>query len=111
MAEHLVSFDLFKRHCMADDLTADDVLLEHYLTAAEAQVVSDTRRTEAELLEAGGGSLPVTLQQAVLLLGAHYYNQREAVAGAALQSVPEAYQALLRPWRKLSGSGGEAATE
>lgn len=98
----IVDFALFKAHCCADDLSADDTLLAEYLSAATEKVVHDTCRTEEELLTLGGGALPAPLQQAVLLLGGHWYNQREAVTGVQMHAVPLAYDALVRPYRRLS---------
>lgn len=103
-----VDFALFKAHVCADDLSADDALLAEYLAAATAKVVQDTCRTEAELLAEGDGKLPAPLKQAVLLLGGHWYNQREAVAGVQMHSVPLAYDALVRPYRRLSRREGAA---
>ena len=49
----------------------------------------------------GGETLPATLQQAVLLIAGHWYNQREAVSGVQMAEVPYTLQALVKPYRKL----------
>ena len=41
------------------------------------------------------------LQQAVLLIAGHWYNQREAVSGVQMAEVPYTMQALIKPYRKL----------
>ena len=50
----------------------------------------------------GGGKLPTMLQQAVLLIAGHWYNQREAVSGVQMAEVPYTLQALIKPYRKLA---------
>lgn len=91
---------LLKKHVRADDFTSDDIYLQHLLDAAEESVVGMTNRTPDELLE--DGEFPLRLQQAVLLLAGHWYNQREAVSGVQMHSVPFALDALVKPFRKLS---------
>lgn len=97
-----LSLELFKQHVRADDFAGDDGYLQHLLDAATQSVVTATNRTRAELDEMGGGSLPVPLVQAVMMLGAHWYNQRESVSQAEMHSVPDALQALIKPYRRLA---------
>ena len=93
---------LLKQHVRADDFSDDDVYLAHLLEAAEAWVIGSTNRTRAELAEIGGGDeLPPTLQQAVLLVAGHWYNQREAVGAGQMSEVPYTLQSLIKPYRKL----------
>lgn len=96
-----VDLNLLKAHVYADDMTADDLLLDSYLSAAEEAVMTSTRRTADDLLEQGGGSLPLMLQQAVLLLAGMWYMQREAVASTSLTAVPYGIESLIRPFRAL----------
>lgn len=94
--------ELLKKHVRADDFSGDDEYLAQLLNAAEEYVVMATNRTTKELLEMGGGeALPVSLQQAVLLIAGHWYNQREAVSGVQMAEVPYTLQALVKPYRKL----------
>lgn len=93
--------ELLKKHVRADDFSDDDDYLLHLLSAAEEYVCTATNRTSAELLEMGGDALPATLQQAVLLIAGHWYNQREAVSGVQMAEVPYTLQALVKPYRKL----------
>lgn len=102
MVMAVVDLALFKAHVRADDFAGDDTLLQHYLAAAEAAVIRDTNRTEAELIEINGGTFPVQIKQAVLLLAGHWYNQRESAAGVQMHEVPDALQALIKPFRKLA---------
>jgi len=100
-----VDLALLKKHVNADDFTADDTYLQHLLDAAEAHVIGMTNRTAAELMVPGSSEgttvLPVQLQQAVIMLAGHWYNQREAVSGVQMAEVPYTLQALIKPYRKL----------
>lgn len=97
-----VDLELLKKHVRADDFADDDDYLAHLLDAAEQYVCTATNREAAELLEMGGGNLPTMLQQAVLLIAGHWYNQREAVSGVQMAEVPYTLQALIKPYRKLA---------
>lgn len=96
-----VDIALLKLHVRADDFSDDDQYLAHLLDAAEQYVSNATNRTSDELVEIGGGKLPVMLQQAVLMIAGHWYNQREAVSGVQMAEVPYTLQALIKPYRKL----------
>jgi len=96
-----VDISLLKQHVRADDFSEDDQYLQHLLEAAEQYVCDATNRTTDELLKLGGEALPVTLQQAVLMIAGHWYNQREAVSGVQMAEVPYTLQALIKPYRKL----------
>lgn len=101
-----VSLALFKKHVRADDFADDDVYLEHLLEAAETSVITATNRSELELVEIGAGEFPAPLKQAVMMLAAHWYNQRESVAGVQMHEVPDALQSLVKPYRKLVDDAG-----
>lgn len=96
-----VKLELLKQHVRADDFADDDQYLQQLLEAAEEYVQNATHRTSDELLALGNGSLPATLQQAVLMIAGHWYNQREAVSGVQMAEVPYTLQALIKPFRKL----------
>lgn len=95
-----VDIALLKQHVRADDFSDDDIYLTHLLEAAETYVCSATNRTSDELLQ-DDGKLPATIQQAVLMIAGHWYNQREAVSGVQMAEVPYTLQALIKPYRKL----------
>ena len=86
---------------MEQDFTEEDELLTLYGESAEQTILDQTRRTDAELVEMGGGEFPPTLKHAILLLGAHLYNQRESVSSVQLHAVPDALQSLIKPYRRL----------
>lgn len=101
----VVSLALFKKHVRADDFADDDEYLQHLLDTAEDWVINGTNRTEAELKEMDGGTFPRPLIHAIMMLAAHWYNQRESVATVQMQQVPDALQALIKPYRKLADAG------
>ena len=96
-----VSLALFKKHVRADDFSDDDEYLEHLIETAEEVVVKTVNRSREELEEMGDGGFPAPLCQAVMMLGAHWYNQRESVSTVQMHEVPDSLQALLKPYRKL----------
>jgi len=102
----VVSLALFKKHVRADDFCDDDDYLLHLIDAAETSVVNATNRSYDELTEDTAGELPAPLKHAILMLAAHWYNQRESVSGVQMQEVPDALQALVKPYRKLVSDAG-----
>lgn len=98
----VVSLALFKKHVRADDFADDDEYLEHLLEVAETSVIIATNRTAEELCESGDGDFPKPLIQAIMMLAAHWYNQRESVSGVQMHEVPDTLQALVKPYRKLA---------
>ena len=104
-----VSLELFKKHVRADDFADDDEYLEHLLETAEVVVVTATNRTEAEFAEMspdGAEALPRPLRHAIMMLAAHWYNQRESVSGVQMHTVPDTLQSLIKPYRKLVSDAG-----
>lgn len=91
---------LLKRQVRADDFQQDDAYLQHLLDSATETVVTYTNREKAELVD-DKGNLPKMLQQAVLMLAAHWYNQRESVSTVAMHEVPDSIQSLVKPYRRL----------
>lgn len=97
----VVSLALFKKHVRADDFIDDDEYLEHLLVTAEETIITSTNRTGQELINGNAGDFPVPLRHAVMMLAAHWYNQRESVSSVQMHQVPDALQALVKPYRKL----------
>ena len=98
----VVSLALFKKHVSADDFADDDEYLEHLLDAAETAVITATNRSQEELEQMGGGKVPTPIKHAIMLIGAHWYNQRESVSSVQMHAVPDSLQALIKPYRKLA---------
>ena len=96
----VVSLALFKKHVRADDFADDDAYLEHLLEAAEVSVISATNRNIDELTD-NGVEFPSPLKHAIMMLAAHWYNQRESVSSVQMHEVPDSLQALVKPYRKL----------
>lgn len=104
----VVSLELFKKHVRADDFADDDEYLSHLLSTAEELVVASTHRTVAELTDISG-EFPLPLKQAIMMVGAHWYNQRESVSVSQMHEVPDALQALVKPYRKLVSDASRQA--
>lgn len=98
----VVDLALFKKHVRADDFADDDAYLEYLLETAEAAVIRATNRTQEELEQMGGGEIPAPIKHAIMLIGAHWYNQRESVSTVQMHAVPDSLQALIKPYRKLA---------
>ena len=97
----VVSLALFKKYVRADDFDDDDEYLEHLLATAEVYIITATNRTEQELIDGNAGEFPAPLKHAVMMLAGHWYNQRESVSTVQMHEVPDALQALVKPYRKL----------
>lgn len=97
MAE--LSLELLKKHVRADDGTYDDDLLGHYLDSARDTVLSYAGRTYEDIGRMGCDNL---FTQAVLMLAAHWYNQRESVSSVNMSQVPDSISVLVKRFQKLS---------
>ena len=99
----VVNLALFKKHVRADDFADDDEYLQHLLDTAEGEVITATNRTQEELAQMGNGhDVPPPIKHAIMMLGAHWYNQRESVSNVQMHAVPDSLQALIKPYRKLA---------
>ncbi len=84
-----------------DDLRGDeDEYLQGLLDAAEEWVALHTHRPIEELCDGTGLRPPV--RHAVLMLAAHWYNQREAAVSGTQSPPPYGVETLLSPFRRLS---------
>ena len=102
----VVRLDVFKKHVRADDFADDDDYLTELLETAESAVIKATNRSKDEL-EQMEGKFPPMLKQAMMMLAAHWYNQRESVSTVQMHAVPDALQALIKPFRKLVDDSGK----
>ena len=102
----VVSLDVFKKHVRADDFADDDDYLTELLETAESAVIKATNRSKDEL-EQMEGKFPPMLKQAMMMLAAHWYNQRESVSTVQMHAFPDALQALIKPFRKLVDDSGK----
>ncbi len=102
-----VSLQLFKQHVRADDYADDDVYLQQCLDSAEEQVVTATHRSIADLKNIGGGSLPKSIVQAILLIGGSLYDHRENDAPTSYVEIPWGAASIIKNYRKLSNRPSE----
>lgn len=102
----VVSLALFKKHVRADDFADDDEYLEHLLESAEVSIINATNRSERELVDGNAGEFPTPLKHAIMMLAAHWYNQRESVSSVQMHAVPDSLQSLVKPYRKLVDDAG-----
>ena len=98
---NVVSLSLFKKHVRADDFADDDDYLMFILASAEEAVITANNRTRTELEQLGDGDVHLPIKHAIMMLGAHWYNQRESVSSVQMHSVPDSLQSLIKPYRKL----------
>jgi uncharacterized phage protein (predicted DNA packaging) len=74
----------------------DDALLAHKIAAAQAWIEDQIGVVFAEI-----DPLPATLDEAVLQLAAHWYENREAVlVSAGASEIPFGVRDLIRPYRE-----------
>ena len=100
----------------------EDALITEYGKAAERYVITDTRRTLAELDIMGykerQGTIPATdpgvqyfpapLKVSILMLAAHLYRNREPVAaGVTPAAVPYTLEAFIKPYVRLTNDNSE----
>lgn len=100
-----ITLSLFKAHLGSDELidaaalgglaAGTDELLQHYIDAAEARAAAMLGKPLADL-----APVPADVKQAVLLLAAHFYDNREAVlVGTSANDLPYGVADLLRKYR------------
>lgn len=93
-----VTLSLAKAHLNIDQ-TGDDELIQHYLDAAESWISDFVGKPVADF-----DPIPASLKQAVLLLAAHFYENREAVlVGITAGDLPFGVISLIRAHREGGG--------
>ena len=105
--------EFLKKHVRADDITADDEVLEHALNTAEECIIKYTNQEVEDLLV--DGELPYMLQTAIYLYAGHIYANPEAVTAGTLTAVPYGLDLLIKPYVVLvadtSSSEDDSDTE
>lgn len=96
---------------MRVDFPEDDEIITLYGTAAQNTIFNMLRRSYLDLT-GFNGSVHAPVKTAILILAAHLYKNREAVASVAQNAVPYSISVLIKPYIKLSrrdeeGEGGE----
>lgn len=91
-----ISLEHIKKHLNVDEYyNGDDAYIESLVEVAFLTVEKHIDKPIGEIALANDGKIPAPLLHAILLLVAHLYNQREAVAFASSSEVPLAYTYLL----------------
>lgn len=92
-----------KKHLNIDsNFHGDDELLMQLEEVAE-KVVEKNIDTELKTLEDGDGDIPSPLTQAMLLVIANFYANRESVAFANSTEVPKSYDYIIDLYRDYRG--------
>lgn len=92
--------ELVKKQCQIDDDFNDDDAYLIALTIASEQAVARhlNKSLDAYIVD---GELPQPLKQAVLLLVANFYNEREPVTNVSANKIPYSYEYLIDLYRDL----------
>lgn len=96
-----LTLQLIKQNSRIDGNEEDDIL-KLYGNSAEQQVLNDTARTYEELVELGGGEVPVDIVHASLMLADFAYQQRSPADRLQWYQVPYTYDKLIRPYMRLA---------
>lgn len=100
----IVALNIFKSQVrLESDFSLEDSYLEYLLNTAEEVVMNYINRSKDEYKDVTTGEyvFPKSIQHAVLVIAAHWYNQREAVSNTQMYEVPITLTALLKPYKKL----------
>lgn len=98
-----LNIDKIKRQCNIDrDFEDDDNILEAYGDAAEAIVAKDLGYDNLYDVEEEYGQVPVPIYQAMMMLCAEWYANRETVSFSQGHPIPYSYDYLLSPYRKYT---------
>ena len=104
----ILTLEQLKKQMNVDEYFHDD---DKYILSlgevAESAVESHIDCSIQHVTARNGGMCPVGLQQAMLMLAAHLYNQREAVSDKSQVEIPLGYTYLLAPYINYSGRGKE----
>lgn len=84
------------------DFGDDDELLSLYAEAAETATLNYIGRSVDELKKMNGGTMPVPVVQATLMIVDHLYQQRSPTSSIKLSSVPYTFDFLVLPYVRLT---------
>lgn len=96
-----VSLDQMKAHLgITEDMgTVDDALIERQLASAKAHITRLIGFALDDAVQFPGGT-PADLDQAVMLLAAHWYENREAtLVGVSAEYIPFGVAEIVREYR------------
>lgn len=103
----MLTLSMMKKQCRIDpDFTDEDDLLTQFSDAAVRYIENQTDRTmyefEVDIPEEDDAPmlLDASLRMAMLMLVAHWYENREAViVGSISSAIPLAVESLIQPYR------------
>lgn len=83
------------------DYDAEDRKLAGLLASAEAFAVKTTGRKRAELIEEGEGDFPEPVNQAIIMLAGHWFENPGAMLSGTVSENAFGFRALLAPYSTL----------
>lgn len=96
----IISVRDIKDHARIDGY-AEDNTLELYGESAEETILNMLNRSFEDLIEEYG-CVPAPIRHACLMLAAHSFNHREPASPQNLFAVPYTFDALIKPYMKLT---------
>ena len=84
------------------DFTDDDTILQHYLNVSEQSTINYLNLYTGSTSGVTGSTRPVSIDQAVLLLAAHFYVTRQLVAFGQTYKIPYSIEFLLNNYREFT---------
>lgn len=108
----IVNVDTVKAHVRLEGYDGDNDMLARLVDAAAMWVCNYIRLqyytgefspVTVPATEGGNWEMLTPLAVTTEMLVAHWYNQREAVAGVSLAAVPYTLEALLKPYVRAAG--------
>lgn len=101
MDEQCITIKELAKQCNIDNLTTDEEsYLDTLLEVSTLTVENKIQQKLSDLATANGDVLPAPLRQAVLLIAANLYANREPVAYGVPQRVPYTLDYLIGPYIK-----------
>lgn len=99
----VITTDELARQCNIDNIDDSTSTYLSDLIAASTQSVENVIQQKlTDVSAANGNALPAPLKQAILLLAANLYANREPVAYGTPQRIPYTLDYLIRPYIKYS---------
>lgn len=96
----IITLEYLKKHLRLDATdTSEDATLEMYMQGANDVILKAINQTEDELFDEYG-SIPPALKNAVCMLTATLYQNREATVNTGI-SINPAMMAMVRPYKKI----------
>lgn len=100
MGQTYVTVEQLARQCNIDNLTSDDKIYLSDLLDASVQAIENRIQQPIDDVVDSSGHTPVSLRQAILLLAANLYANREPVAYGTPQKIPYTFDYLISSYIK-----------